>query len=555
MYYNKKYQDFIDDNFFVIDSNNCKNIKGKLYGFVLSDNKLTAFKDNYNKHIEKKEYGTYINIIKEDEKLIIEQDAIGSYGLFIYQKDNYFAISNSFYYLVLYLQKNKKLTIDIDCYHYFMLEIMSSRSITKTLIEEISQIDKDIKITIDINTLTINLERDKHQSHIYDIDSKECFEILDKWFSKYCSLILFLNKTKNFIEMTLSGGKDSRLILTMFNYLNLLSKINFRSLPPQSDRAKVDFVIASHIGQRYNFQLNKNNTTPTNKISPNEDILLTFLSELGTQKEFYFLNEFYLQPVFSFGGLGGEFIQNTWKGSQEDFLKNNVFNLESVNGISSRYLIKTLNESFNYLRKITHENIGAELHNYTWIKTHYGKSCAHFLLKNDFHISPLLDPILQLIQTDNHNYDDLLLHTIIYQRYMPDALDIPFDSNWTKEFVKKQAEEIQKKYPKHVKITDNFILDFGKRIIPDHDESHETAQNILSNFFDTQEVFNFSNYFFNEKLYPFCIMQKQRTRMHMNLSDPNTLAALCIFTKTILTNNFSFEDYLHPITTIPINKE
>lgn len=54
MYYNKKYQDFIDDNFFVIDSNNCKNIESKLYGFVIQENNIIAFKKNYNKHIEKK---------------------------------------------------------------------------------------------------------------------------------------------------------------------------------------------------------------------------------------------------------------------------------------------------------------------------------------------------------------------------------------------------------------------------------------------------------------------------------------------------------------------
>lgn len=97
MYYNKKYQDFIDDNFFVIDSDNCKDTKSKLYGFVIQENKISAFKKNYNQHIEKKDNGTYINIIREKKKIIIEQDAVGSYGLFLYKTENYFALSNSFF--------------------------------------------------------------------------------------------------------------------------------------------------------------------------------------------------------------------------------------------------------------------------------------------------------------------------------------------------------------------------------------------------------------------------------------------------------------------------
>lgn len=544
MCYNKKYQDFIDDNFFIIDSDNCKNIKSKLYGFVLLDNKLIGFKDNYNKHIEKKEYGTYINIINKDKRIIIEQDATGSYGLFIYNKDNYFAISNSFYYLVLYFKKNRKLTIDMDFYNYYMYETMSSRSIEKTPIEEITQIDKDMMIIINKADNSVEFVRDKPQQHIYPIDSKECFETLDKWFSKYCSFILSLYKNKNHIEMTLSGGKDSRLTLTLFNHLNLLSEINVRSSTAQTDRAKVDFTIAKHLAKRYHFKLNKENTIPKNKFSPEADLLFSLFSELGTQKELYFLNEYYLQPFFSFGGLGGEFIQNTWKSSEEEYLKHYVHNLNNVNGISQSYLIKTIKDSFAYLRKISNENIGAELHNYTWIKTHYGKSIAHFLLKNDYHISPLLDPLLQLIQNNTDKYDDLFLHTIIYQRYMPDALNIPFDSNWTKESVKNQADEIQKKYPKHIEITDNFTVDLGKRVIPVHEDSKEKAQELLSSFFDSKEVYNFSNYYFNDKLYPFCILQTKRNNMHMNLSDPNTLAALCILTKTF-TYPFNFEDYIH----------
>ncbi len=70
MYYQAKYQDFIDDNFFIIDSNNCKNIESKLYGFVIKDKTLLGFKKDYNQHIDKNEYGSYINIINKNKRII-----------------------------------------------------------------------------------------------------------------------------------------------------------------------------------------------------------------------------------------------------------------------------------------------------------------------------------------------------------------------------------------------------------------------------------------------------------------------------------------------------
>lgn len=545
MYYNKKYQDFIDDNFFVIDSDNCKTIKSKLYGFVLLDNKLIAFKNNYNKHIEKKEYGTYINIIKEDEKLIIEQDAIGSYGLFIYQKDAYFAISNSFYYLVLYLNKNKKLTINMDNIKYFMTQPLTTLSITKTPIYEIKQIDKDMKIIIDTEANSVDFVRDKLQQHIFNIDSQECFEILDKWFSKYCSFIQSLSKNNIYFETSLSGGRDTRLVLTLFNHLNLLPKINIRTFTGQTDREKVDFIIASHIAKQYHFQLNnKIDDTLQNKLSSELAFLLTFFMQLGLHKEFYFVEHYHLKPSFRFNGLGGEGLRNTWKMSPTSFINKKVNDMEASTGISRNYQDNFIRESFDYLKKITKENLGSELYNYTWNKTHSGKANAIAMLRNQFSISPLQDPMLKLIKINDCNYDDLLLIAVIYQRYMPTVIDIAITSEQIKQSVKEQADLIQKKYPKNIHIDDTVMLDFGERVIPENEEPTQTPQEILSALFNTSEVINFSRYFINDTIYPYCTLWANSKTMYMNYSDPNTLVAFSLLAKTLLTNEFNFNDYL-----------
>lgn len=547
MYYQAQYQDFLEDNFFVIDSNNCKDIESKLYGFVLQDTNIIAFKKDYNKHIEKKEYGAYINIIKENEKLIIEQDFLGCYGLFIYQKDNYFALSNSFFYLVLYLVQNKILTIDVSYMNYLMVQSLTTLSITRTPVKEINQLDKDIQIIIDTNTSAIEFKRDKLPKQIYPIDSKETFEILDKWFSKYCSLIQSLYNTANNVETTLSGGKDSRAVLTLFYHLNLLSKINICSYLEQAAPSKADYKIASQIAEQYHFQLNnKENTTAKHKFSSELELMLIFMMELGIHKEFYYLKSYITKPSFMFCGLGGESLRNIWSTTQEDFIKDHVWNSDAITGISVDHQMQIIEESFNYLKQFTNENPGSELYSYARNKMHAGKAMSLFLLKNQFTINPLVDPQLQLIKTKDNEQSYLLLFSIIYQRYMPGAIDIPFDQEQIQESVKKQADEIQKKYPKQIEIKDDFIINMGVRVSPENEHSTHTFQEILSALFKSQKVKAFSSYFFNDKLYAYCKKQENDTKMFMNHANPNTLVSLYILTSSVLEHNFDFNSYLHP---------
>lgn len=545
MFYKEKYQNFINDNFFIIDSENCIDFEGKLYGYAILENKIIGFQKNYNQHINKSEYGTYINIIKEKNQLIIEQDFIGCYGLFLYQNEQYFALSNSFFYLVLHLTKNKKLTLNNKFIKYFMLEPLSSMSITDTAINEIKQIDKDTTIRIDTQNKTIHFTRERSPENIYDIDSKECFEILDKWFSKYCGLIHSLYNSGISTELSLSGGKDSRMILTLFYHLNLLSSINVCSGFGTTQRLKEDFAIASRIAEKFNFPLNaKPNNIQKIPFGPEQDLTLILLEELGIHKELYFLNHYNKEPAFIFFGLGGESLRNCWGSSQKEFINKRISKLEKKVNISPTYQAKILEESFTYLQQFPWPNIVTELYKQTWNKTHSGKSTALHTLQNTFIISPLQDHSLHLIKTNNNKYDDLLLTAIIYQRYMPGVIDIEFTNTGIDEAVKKHADLIQKKYPKHIEINTAYTLEFGERVVPEQENSSKSAQDLLSAFFETKEVKNFSRYFISDKIYSYSKELANTQNMHRKEANANTLCLLCILANVLLTNNLKLEEFL-----------
>ena len=103
---------FVEDNFFVIDSNNCHDVKGKLYGYVITENQFIRNLHEYNKEIANIEYGVYVNVLRKKNKIIIQQDYWGSYGLFLYRNQDYFALSNSFLYLANHLYKQNMLSLD-----------------------------------------------------------------------------------------------------------------------------------------------------------------------------------------------------------------------------------------------------------------------------------------------------------------------------------------------------------------------------------------------------------------------------------------------------------
>ena len=267
--------------------------------------------------------------------------------------------------------------------------------------------------------------------------------------------------------------------------------------------------------------------------------------QLGIHKEFYFIDFYSLKPVFKFNGLGGEGLRNAWKMSPTGFISKKVNDVEAYTGISKNYQIKIIQESFQYLQQITKENLGTELYNYTWNKTHSGKANAIGSIRNQFPISPLQDPMLKLIKTNDYNYDDSLFIASIYQRYMPGVIDIELSSDPINREVQEQADLIQKKYPKNIQIDDTFTVDLGERIIPENEEPAKTPQEILSALFNTDDVINFSRYFINEYIYPYCHVMANNKTMFMNYSDPNTLAAFSLLAKTVLSHELNIFDYLN----------
>lgn len=92
----------IKENFFVLDSENMHETKTCLYGYCIQDGKICDGREENPEQVSPD--GVYVHICRKGSSLIISQDYSGSFGLYLYQKEGYFAISSSFMYLVEWLK-------------------------------------------------------------------------------------------------------------------------------------------------------------------------------------------------------------------------------------------------------------------------------------------------------------------------------------------------------------------------------------------------------------------------------------------------------------------
>ena len=116
-----EFEELYGNEFFVIDSNNLNSIKDKTYGFTLE----SLCNDITSENIEFNHEGSYVSIKTDDKSIFIEQDYNGSYGLYLFKKEDYFAISNSFLKLVEHLKNKYELSlhIPIEDYNIHLIEL------------------------------------------------------------------------------------------------------------------------------------------------------------------------------------------------------------------------------------------------------------------------------------------------------------------------------------------------------------------------------------------------------------------------------------------------
>lgn len=426
-------QEFLDSNFFVISSDNLDTVNSRLYGYAIfsesDDNKYDIFINGSLDYIPVSADGAYINVVCNSENIDIQQDCNGSYGLYLYQKDGYFAISNSYLYLLDYLKHRVKLSLNQDYVKYYIAEPLATLSVSETLINEIELLPKDIKVKIDLSSKDLTTIISVKEQTKISLNTQEGIDLLDKWYHKWQSILLTLQQNNEKVRVDLTGGMDSRAAFCIFNH----PSVNMENILVNSSTMKLhtheeDYEIASIIADRMNFQLNRYDLFNVNQIRiPSElSIKMAFYAKLGTHKKFYLKTNYISERMFYFTGFGGESIRRHWYMKPREFVNRQASNrmFRTVDNQSSikKIVSKSIEDIKKYYKDDTDVAIMRNLYQNTRLRSHFGKNIVENFLGKTINMNPLMDPELQRIHTN----DDTLL-SVIYDRYFHQVNDVKFE--------------------------------------------------------------------------------------------------------------------------------
>ena len=466
----------INENFFVIDSNNLDTIIPHMYGFSIS--KKGILTDNYYKLLGEYEkplpQGTYVMIRKIGDEIIIDQDFYGSFGLYIYDKknENYFALSNSFLLLEEYLVDKKNISLNKDFADNLIVTNVISFSLDETLIKEIKRIESNAYILINIKAKSFKIINQDYNENSIPLESEEGLNIIDNWVDKWCYIFRSLKKQTDNISVDLSGGFDSRSTLSVL----LNSGIDLKGLNIHSYRDKIndhvsDFKIASNMSSKLGFKLNNPLLDESATIWNTKDSLFhEIYSKLGFHKQFYIRDRFYDKPRFCFTGSGGEFLRGKPNVPINKFIK--TISLKNIKSHKEEFYnssLKLLNRTISLLKKKKFYNdfeIAFELYLAVG-RNHFGKAAVQSFMANIYALQPLMDPEIRKIKYEISNSTCHDLISYLYVRFSKELIQFPFQGNRTlnNKSIKKALtlNNKIKPYERKSDYNSNFYIDKTKK--------------------------------------------------------------------------------------------
>ena len=472
---------YVESNFFALTKDDeLDKVKSRIYGFQLKSGCDII--------------GHYIEINSAEDSINISVDRQGMGILYEYRYGNFWAVSNSILYLVDIIKKKKKtLTINQDYLNLFAkINSITTVSYSETLFKEIEVVPANHKIVIEKSSKNL-IHRDHKEANHLIMGSAQCFEYIDRWANKWISIIRHLFETESQINIQLSGGFDSRLILALI----LASKIDLSKVNIESSRSMPeDLSIAEEIAKFYGFKVNNGilNTYPSKLISRDEQYKMNMYFRGGVHKEFLppTHHRFYTKPLFIFTGYGnmrGWFNDTPAKYIQY-LIKNKYFSDEEIDSSLQRIIdriVDSVDRRMNFDIK-KGKNFMNFVYNYTRGRYNYGTSVMASATVNQFILSPILD--LECINPTSEMYgeDFNLLFAYIYERFSPGLLNFRFSG---KRNISKETLEIAKRLNGQKKFNRNDstkIESFNFQINKYNDKSNQIGNELKERILERVDV-------------------------------------------------------------------
>ncbi|WP_296848058.1 hypothetical protein [uncultured Methanobrevibacter sp.] len=435
-----EFSEIKEENFFIIDSMKLDEVSSKFYGYLINED-IIIYKDEFIDEKDLSGLGSYIYVKDNQENISIFQDLNGSWGLYIYKERDYFAISNSFFRLVEYINNNHFLSLNKDYANSLLSLDECYFSYGQTLANEINVIPRNCVVNINKSNKYISFDKIDYKMHHIPLNSKEALSILDNWFYRWINIIRSLKNKTNSIEFNFDGSLNSRIILLLMLCSNIdLNKIHISLCGQMFEKTSFeDSKIVNEIANSFDFNIKNLNTKKTSFDDINMVFNLPFYIEGGFINKLNY--KFYKNDViiYNFSGIASEMMctDKFYYNKSFDQIFNDYINLNNPIYFNKSSVEYCLRESLtNIAHKFDIDDINSsELFDLivyeSKCRNYYGKFTVIEYLTNRLFLTPFMDSELhQLKLTTDDCPDKYLVFALIFERYMPELLNFKFKSNF-----------------------------------------------------------------------------------------------------------------------------
>lgn len=394
----------------------------------------------------------------------------------------------------------------------FIISQLCSFSLDETLVKEIEQIPANSFIVINIQIKKIKIYYIDYQQNTIPLESREGLELIDKWVDKWGYIIRSIKKKTKNISSDLSGGFDTRTLLSIL--LNFGINLNYLFIHSSLDKSHdhdIDFKIASKISEKLGFRLNKGDLDENSITWSRKDTILNEIYlKLGFHKEFKLRNKFFIKPRFALCGFGGEALRGVPGIPIQKYIEK--ISNKSIFGHREEFYnssIRLLNRSVYLLQKKKSIIDDYEISNILYIKSlarnHFGKAAIEGFLANIYSLNPLMDPEIRKIKFNVSGAYSHDLVAYIYVRFARSLVDFQFQGNRTLNLVSiKKAEQLNSKLlPYKIKsnFNKNFYIDDERESPSPESIDNKNAYEYLGKLFQSPLYIKSLNKYYDIRVY------------------------------------------------------